>query len=254
MWTKARVLATRKEVEGMNEKQLYAHLEEWSNSNYGHEYGKYPLIPTKHVIPDCLHMFMDHYNCTARNAIHHHLLAEDYSDKDLKNLAAGIRDSVNERCRGWSEQGGSGLLLEFGLKDKRNVLNGPKMKALAHDPDLLQDLLKLMKPLYDLMEAKDHPSIRRQAISAAEQQTEAEAEAARVAAALQAAAGLPEEPVQPRGRGQKKKSKRGAHLNKNPKPKRMRAVVVEAERGAAEEEEHLEEEEGGGGVRQELLG
>ena len=40
MWTKARVLATRKEVEGMNEKQLYAHLEEWSNSNYGHEYGK----------------------------------------------------------------------------------------------------------------------------------------------------------------------------------------------------------------------
>ena len=107
MWTKARVLATRKEVEGMNEKQLYAHLEEWSNSNYGHEYGKYPLIPTKHVIPDCLHMFMDHYNCTARNAIHHHLLAEDYSDKDLKNLAAGIRDRVNERCRGWSEQGGS---------------------------------------------------------------------------------------------------------------------------------------------------
>ena len=35
MWTKANVLATRKEVEGMNEKQLHAHLEEWSNRARG---------------------------------------------------------------------------------------------------------------------------------------------------------------------------------------------------------------------------
>ena len=46
------MLAKRKEVEGMSEKQLHAHLEEWSDKSYGQEWGggivlaHYPVVPS----------------------------------------------------------------------------------------------------------------------------------------------------------------------------------------------------------------
>ena len=241
------VLAKREEVESMNEQQLASHLKEWKDKNFGQEFGYFPLVPCKYYVPDVLHLFLDHGNCTVRNAFHQHLLAEDYQDKDLQAMASEIRDKFNTRLSGWMEQGGAGLMITMGHKDKKHALNGPKLKAMMHDGELLADLCLIMKPLYDLKEAKYHKSVQKPAITASEHKTEAEAQAARLAAELTAAAGVqeePGEPEEPRKRGQKKKCKRGANLQK-PKAKRVRAVVLEEVR-RPEEEQPLQEEEGGG--------
>ena len=72
-----------------------------------------------------------------------------------------MRERVNKRIRGWKGEGGANLLLTFGETDgKSHVVNGPKLKTLLRDPTLLSDLVKLMRPLYELMEAKDHALVR----------------------------------------------------------------------------------------------
>lgn len=48
----------------------------------------------------------------------------------------------------------------FGGDDKKHVVNGPKLKAMLRHKTLLADLIKAMRPLYEMMEAKDHASVR----------------------------------------------------------------------------------------------
>ena len=36
----------------------------------------------------------------------------------------------NTRLSGWMEQGGAGLMITMGHKDKKHALNGPKLKAM----------------------------------------------------------------------------------------------------------------------------
>ena len=150
-----------------------------------------------------------------RNAFHNFLLTDDIKDKELKDLTEQIRDQINKRLSGFAAEGGSNLQLTLGYTEKKHALNGPKMKAMAHHRTLLKDMCHLMTPLWDLMEAKDHPAVKKKALSAEEQRAAAAAEAAAVAAELTAAAGESEAPAK-RGRGQKKQNKRGAHLKTRP--------------------------------------
>ena len=87
------------------------------------------------------------------------------------------------------------------------MVNGPKLKTLLRDPTLLSDLVKLMRPLYELMEAKDHALVRPTSTNLAEMFDDAAAEKP---AAEQTLADM----CAPAKKGAKKgKSKRGAHLN-----------------------------------------
>ena len=241
-WTKEEVLKLRKEVEKMKESEREKFLEGWSAEHYGQEFGHWPLFPVKHIVPDCLHLFQDHFNCAVRNAFHNFLLTDDIKDKELKELTEQIREQINKRLSGFAAEGGSNLQLTLGYTEKKHALNGPKMKAMAHHRTLLKDMCHLMTPLWDLMEAKDHPAVKKKALSAEEQRAAAAAEAAAVAAELTAAAGESEAPAK-RGRGQKKQNKRGAHLKKKAAPKkRMRPVLTEDQSEAPVEEEPEPEE------------
>ena len=164
-WTKEEVLKLRKEVEKMKESEREKFLEGWSAEHYGQEFGHWPLFPVKHIVPDCLHLFQDHFNCAVRNAFHNFLLTDDIKDKELKDLTEQIREQINKRLSGFAAEGGSNLQLTLGYTEKKHALNGPKMKAMAHHKTLLKDMCHIMTPLWDLMEAKDHPAVKKKALS-----------------------------------------------------------------------------------------
>ena len=131
--------------------------EKWSNEMRGQEFGHYPALPYHDVVTDMLHLYLNEWNAALTEAFHQHLLlAEDATDKQIKQLAGETRDKVNARLK----QAGTNLMLQFGLPKKSHAVNGPKLKVFLRDVDLLRDLVELLRPMYALMEIKKMGSVK----------------------------------------------------------------------------------------------
>ena len=152
VWSKKEVLAERKRIELLEEGPRTKALEEWSMNNHGQEFNRHPLLPYHDSGPDVLHLNINQWNSAAVEAFHEHLLLADDKEADpgLRAKAKEIRDLVNARL----QESGTNLMLSFGIKGKGHSVNGPKLKKFMRNPTLLVDLIKLMEPLYDLMEIK----------------------------------------------------------------------------------------------------
>ena len=155
-WSKSEVIAKRKEVADMNSADREKFLDEWSAQNFGQEFGRAPALPYHEDVSDMLHLYINQWNAALTEAFHKHLLAEDYTDKELRARAAGIRDEVNTRLH----QEGTNLILHFGVQEKSHAVNGPKLKKFLRDATLLTDLIELMRPLYEMMELKKLPAVK----------------------------------------------------------------------------------------------
>ena len=155
-WTKTEVVALHKQVADMDSASRERFLDEWSAQNFGQEFGRAPALPYHEDVSDMLHLYINQWNAGLTEAFHKHLLAEDYTDKELRARAAGIRDEVNKRLH----QEGTNLILHFGVKEKSHAVNGPKLKKFLRDATLLTDLVELMRPLYEAMELKKVPAVR----------------------------------------------------------------------------------------------
>ena len=212
VWTKRQVLAKRAECDRMTSAQYEAFDEKWSHDHAGQHFNRPPLLPYNDgmTLVDTLHAFINDYNDALTEAFHSHL-TEVHTDKELTALQAKVRDNVNQKLKGWAEQGGASLALTFGEDGKRHVVNGPKLKAMMRHPTLLRDLVDAMRPLYELMMAKDHKLVRPQPLDLNDLMEAAAAEGAQATAPAQAAA-APPPPA--RGRGQKKKTGTGANLRR----------------------------------------
>ena len=206
-WTKKEVLALRAEVEAMSEEDREKFDETWSREHYGQHYGRYPLLPYHDgaTCTDMLHAFINEVNDALEEAIQSHLM-EEHTEPELKALQAKVRDEINKRLKGWKGEGGANLLLTFGVDGKKHKCNGPKLKALLRDPKLLSDLIKIMRPLYELMETKDHPLVRPPPKDLAGMFDDAVDETPACEKTLF--------DMCSKKKGGKKKSGRGAHLNK----------------------------------------
>ena len=229
----------RKAVDQMSKNEREKHDEDWSREHYGQHFGRYPLLPYHDgaTCIDMLHAFINEMNDILNEAIHSHLV-EEHSEPELRTLQAEVRERVNKRIRGWKGEGGANLLLTFGETDgKSHVVNGPKLKTLLRDPTLLSDLVKLMRPLYELMEAKDHALVR-------PTRTNLDGMFDDAAAEKPAAEQTLAEMCAPAKKGAKKgKSKRGAHLNQ-PKAARPRiGAGAGVGVGAAQQREQEEQSE-----------
>eukprot|EP00967_Tisochrysis_lutea_P159061 scaffold327895_cov57-Tisochrysis_lutea.AAC.1 len=146
------VLAKRLEVDRMSNAQREEFLEAWSKLNKGQCFGYFPAMPYHHTVTDMLHLNLNQWNDAIREAFHTHLVESEFSDSDLKQM---VRATVN-RFNARTKQAGLGLMVGETLTGK--PLNGPKLKELLRAGSLLQDLIDIMKPLWHLREAKDHPA------------------------------------------------------------------------------------------------
>ena len=209
--------------------------EKWSHEHDGQHFNRPPLLPYHdgNTLVDMLHAFINDTNDALLEAFHSHL-SEEHSDKQLKDLQAHVRGAVNRKLKAWAEEGGASLALQFGLPGKLHIVNGPKLKALFRHPKLLAELIEEMKPLYTLMESKDHPLTRRVDLRNAFEAVADTVSATRIAADLTAAA-TGAQTSAPGKRGHKKQSGRGAHLNKKQRPVIMPGAGAGA--GAAAQQE-----------------
>lgn len=156
-FSKAEVLALRARIEKMTAAERNTFEEKWSNEMRGQEFGHYPALPYHDVVTDMLHLYLNEWNAALTEAFHQHLLlAEDATDKQIKQLAGETRDKVNARLK----QAGTNLMLQFGLPKKSHAVNGPKLKVFLRDVDLLRDLVELLRPMYALMEIKKMGSVK----------------------------------------------------------------------------------------------
>ena len=197
------VLAKRLEVDRMNDAKREAFLEAWSKDNKGQCFNYFPALPYHHTVTDMLHLNLNQWNDAISEAFHSHLVESEYTDVDLKQMVRVVVDQFNARTK----QASLGLTVGESVKGK--PLNGPKLKELLRAGTLLQDLVDIMKPLWHLREAKDHPAVRPHALSANELAAEAAAEAQCKASEKAGAGAGAKAGRQAKGAGGRPKKKRG---------------------------------------------
>jgi len=232
VWSKAEVLAKRAEVARMTEAKREAFGEKWSNENKGQVFGYFPLFPFHAVVTDLLHLYLNQVNNAVEEAVHSHLYAPKTQYKEqpkLQKLAEAISVEINARVNSAKCDGGAGLMMKLGGDHEHmKHTNGPKVKQLSRDPTLLPDMVRIMKPLYDLKEAKDHPSVQRRPLSQEELQVAVAAAACTAAAAAKAATAQSQPAVQKSKGGWLAKGKRQRS------EKASRAVILPSASAAAD--------------------
>ena len=154
VWTQTEVLELRARVDCMEKGARTTFLDQWSKENEGQCFHHFPALPYHDVVMDYLHAYINEFNAANEEALHKHLEPDQYEDPEIKALATRVRDEVNAYLKGRN------VNLVFGVKGKKHAANGPTIKKLLRDPEILAYLIVLMTPLYDLMEGKAHVNVK----------------------------------------------------------------------------------------------
>ncbi|KAL1508286.1 hypothetical protein AB1Y20_004400 [Prymnesium parvum] len=114
------------------------------------QWGREPLIPFHMVQWDPMHGLHNEFNALINEPVHEHLKIES-PDKEVEAIVESVKNRVNVM---WKEKQ-LPKFIQFGRDGKgenSHALNGPTVKAVLRDPNLIIDTIEAMAPVYALME------------------------------------------------------------------------------------------------------
>ena len=135
----------------LGDKKAVRELKKHAKQHHGQQLRMPPLLPVHAFVFDPMHGVHNEANILLDEAIHKHLMVK--STKEVNKVIEETTLKVNKL---WKDAGLS-KFIQFG-RDKQgahsHALNGPAFKDVWRRPQLIIDTIKLMQPVYALLESK----------------------------------------------------------------------------------------------------
>ena len=136
----------------VDEKKRENYIKKHAKSHGAQMLRRPPLLPFHHVVFDIMHAIHNEANVILDEGIHKHLMI-DSPDAAVKKVIATAQSNINKL---WKEAN-LPKFIQFG-KDTQgahsHALNGPAFKAVWRNPELLIKTIKLMEPVWALLETR----------------------------------------------------------------------------------------------------
>lgn len=137
----------------MSEKERKYQLSKHAKVHIGQQLRRAPLVPFHHVVFDPMHGVHNEANVLLDESIHRHLMVQS-CEPEVKAVINQAQEEVNAL---WKTASLPGNFIQFGRDSQgahSHALNGPAFKAVWRRPELIIQSIKIMEPVYSLLESK----------------------------------------------------------------------------------------------------